>query len=624
MAAAPQPSDRYGIQHEYLDNADRPSRLDEETVVALRTAIGEADPELVRQAPLVIRSGDGWQPPAPAEVLLECGERRELSPGQPVRLPYGYHWLVTGSSRRRLIVSPGSCVRPARRSWGWTAQLYATRSADSWGIGDFADLRRLTVLAAGQGAGFVLVNPLHAGGSTAADLPQQPSPYFPSSRRFFNPLYLAVPELPGAVEVLGSRLTELADSARAAGEPRLDREAIWPIKRAALREVFDATGARSATELAAWRRERGQSVADFAAWCVLSERYRAPWPDWPAAARSPAGQLARQLPDEQPDEIAFVCWLQWQAERQLSSVGGGATAVLQDLPIGVDPHGADAWVYQDLLATGVTVGAPPDPFNRSGQDWGLPPFVPWRLRGAGYQPFIEAIRATIAHAGGLRIDHVMGLFRLWWVPAGGPADRGGYVRYPASDLLDIVALESHRANAPVVGEDLGTVEPGVREELAARNVLSYRLLWFEQQPPDRWPVAALAALSTHDLPTVAGLWSGSDLADQRAAGLAADEAATSRLRSLLTEQAAVPTGAEPIEAVTAAYRLLAQAPSLMLAASLDDALVAPDRPNMPGTTARPNWSIPLPVLLDDFASQPGVRAVAGLLHDAVGQPNPTQ
>jgi 4-alpha-glucanotransferase len=616
MAAASNSSspDRYGIQRNYLDNAEQPSRLDDDTVAALRAAIGEADPDLAELAPVVIRPENHWQPEAPAEVLLETGERQTMATDH--RLPYGYHWLITGNTRRRLIVSPGGCIRPPRRSWGWTAQLYATRSRDSWGIGDFVDLRRLTALAARQGAGFVLVNPLHAGGSAAADLPQQPSPYFPASRRFFNPLYLAVPDIPGAVQVLGSRLAELAAQARVAGDPRIDRDAIWRVKRAALREVFDATDAGSSAELADWRQQRGQSMADFAAWCVLSERYRGGWRDWPAEARSPAGALARKLPDEQPDELAFVSWLQWQAERQLGAAGG-STAVLQDLPIGVDPQGADAWVYQDLLADGVTVGAPPDPFNRSGQDWGLPPFVPWRLRAADYQPFIEAIRATIAHAGGLRIDHVMGLFRLWWVPAGRTADRGGYVRYPASDLLDIVALESHRANAPVVGEDLGTVEPGVREELAERNVLSYRLLWFEQQPPARWPVGALAAVSTHDLPTVAGLWNGSDLVDQRESGLDADEQVTSRLRTLLTDQAGVPADADPLQAVDGAYRLLAEAPSLLLAASLDDALGVPDRPNMPGTTSRPNWSIPLPVPLDDLAAQPGVRSVAGLLADAV-------
>jgi 4-alpha-glucanotransferase len=323
--------------------------------------------------------------------------------------------------------------------------------------------------------------------------------------------------------------------------------------------------------------------------------------------------------DEAPGEIAFVAWLQWQAEKQLRAAGQ-AVKVLQDLPIGVDPQGADAWAYQDALALGVTVGAPPDPFNRGGQNWGLPPFVPWRLRDLDYEPFIEAIRATMALAGGLRIDHVMGLFRLWWVPEGMSADRGGYVRYRAADLLDIVALESGRSGAPVVGEDLGTVEPGVREELARRNVLSYRLLWFEEDPPAQWPAGSLAAVGTHDLPTVAGLWDGSDLADQQASGLDADVAATERLRDLLVERAGVARDASAAQAVVGAYRLLAEAPSLLLAASLDDALSEPIRPNMPGTTERANWSVALPTPLEDFAAHPGVTAVADELRGTVGRP----
>ena len=608
-------ADRYGIQRDYLDNAEQPARLSDQTVAALRAAVGEADPELT--LPLVVRPGQPL-PGTRAEVEFEDGDRRTIDPAAPGELPLGYHWLEADGLRRRLIVSPGSCVRPARRGWGWTAQLYATRSRASWGIGDFADLRRLTALAADQGAAFVLVNPLHAGGSTAAELPQQPSPYFPASRRFFSPLYLSVPDVPGAADVLGGRLTELATEARASSEHRIDRDAVWRVKRAALREVFDATGAAEHPELARWRAERGRGIADFAAWCVLTERYRAPFPDWPAGARTPDGPLAQAVQREQPADVAFACWLQWLAERQLRAAGGG-TAVLQDLPIGVDPAGADAWVYQDLLAPGVTVGAPPDPFNRAGQDWGLPPFVPWKLQAAGYQPFVEAIRATIAYAGGLRIDHVMGLFRLWWVPAGCSADQGGYVRYPAADLLDIVALESHRAGGPVVGEDLGTVEDGVREELARRNLLSYRLLWFEQDPPARWPTPALAAVSTHDLPTVAGLWDGSDLADQRASGLDADESATADLRQLLIDRAGVPADAPAADAVTGAYRLLADAPSLLLAASLDDALAVTARPNMPGTTERANWSLPLPVPLDELADQPGVTGLAKLLGEAASK-----
>jgi 4-alpha-glucanotransferase len=621
------PDAALGIQREYLDNADRPARLSDATVAALRDALGRPDPDGDTRAPLVVRVGEAIDVPVVIGVTLEDGTElqrddvAELTRGTPTgrhsappgSLPIGYHWLHTDTGRRRLIVSPGTCVLPRNRQWGWAAQLYATRSRGSWGMGDLADLAALGALAKQQGAGFVLTNPLHAGGSTALNVPQQPSPYFPSSRRFFSPLYLAVPEIDGARDALGGRLDELARVGAALNDDRqIDRDAVWRLKRTALREIFDRTGAGRSAELAEWRRAKGASVEDFAAWCVLSERLGGDWREWPSAARRPDGPAVQRLRDEAADELAFVAWLQWQAERQLRAAGA-SVQVLQDLPIGVDPAGADAWAYQDVLALDVTVGAPPDPFNRSGQDWGLPPFVPWRLREARYEPFIEAVHATMALAGGLRIDHVMGLFRLWWIPDGMAATDGGYVRYPADDLLDIVALESVRAGAAVVGEDLGTVEPGVREELADRNVLSYRLLWFEKEPPAQWPVGALAAVGTHDLPTVAGMWDGSDLEDQRAAGLDADEDATRRLRDLLVEQGGIGPRAPATEAIAAAYRLLAEAPSLLRAATIEDAVAEPVRPNIPGTEQRPNWSRALGVPLEEFAEHAGVRRVAGLL-----------
>jgi 4-alpha-glucanotransferase len=609
---------RLGIQRDYLDNADRPARLADETVEALRTALGDPPADLDDRAPVFVRPGallglrggvDG--------VTLEDGDQRELDASAPVDLPLGYHRLHTADGERRLIVSPGACALPSGRQWGWTAQLYATRSRASWGMGDLGDLARLTELAQQQGAGFVLVNPLHAGGSTSTRTAQEPSPYFPSSRRFFSPLYLAVDKVDGAADVLGGELAGLGAQGRALNvDRRIDRDAVWRLKREALRAVFDRTGAAQLPGLAAWRQSRGQALEQFATWSVLSERYEGGWQSWPTAARRPDGNLAGAVRDEAAEDVAFVAWLQWQAEQQLRAAGRNVQ-ILQDLPIGVDPNGADAWIYQDELALGVTVGAPPDPFNRGGQDWGLPPFVPWRLRQAEYDPFIQAVRATMALAGGLRIDHVMGLFRLWWVPEGMSADQGGYVRYPSSDLLDIVALESVRAAAPVVGEDLGTVEPGVREELAQRNVLSYRLLWFEDEPPAQWPTGSLAAVGTHDLPTVAGLWDGSDLEDQRASGLDADVEATERLRELLVDRAQVPPDASTTDAVAGAYRLLAEAPSLLLAASLDDALAEPVRPNMPGTTERDNWSLALATPLDDVSEHDGVAAVAHQLRAAV-------
>ena len=299
--------------------------------------------------------------------------------------------------------------------------------------------------------------------------------------------------------------------------------------------------------------------------------------------------------------------------------------MIQDLPIGVSGGGADAWAWQDQMATGVEVGAPPDFFNPRGQTWGSPPLVPWRLREQGYEAFVATIRGTIAGAGGLRIDHAMGLFRLWWVPPGGSPTDGAYVRYPSGDLLDIVALESHRAAAIVVGEDLGTVEPGVRETLAAAGLLSYKLLWFEDDDPAEWPVSAMAAVTTHDLPTVAGMWTGHDLDDQRVLHTGPDDElvqARDQLRGGLAAAAGLDQDASADDAVVAAHRLLTRAPCMLLAATLEDAVGEQRRPNMPGTTERPNWSLALPVLVDDLPHHPMAKAVTELLASAA--PLPTQ
>jgi 4-alpha-glucanotransferase len=262
----------------------------------------------------------------------------------------------------------------------------------------------------------------------------------------------------------------------------------------------------------------------------------------------------------------------------------------------------------------MAVGAPPDEFSLQGQSWGLPPFDPWRLRTAGYHPFIQTIRATLGHAGGLRLDHVMGLFRLWWVPEGGSPAEGAYVRYCADDLLDIVALECHRAGAYAVGEDLGTVEDHVRKELADRGVLSYRLVRFEDTPPAKYPVQALAAVTTHDLPTVAGLWSGEDLEDQKRIGMEPNEEATQTLRDRLREATGVSDDAPIEDVVVATYEALSGAPCLLLTAGLDDALGVKQRPNMPGTLDQwPNWRIALPIPLEEIETDPRPRAVAAAL-----------
>jgi 4-alpha-glucanotransferase len=366
-----------------------------------------------------------------------------------------------------------------------------------------------------------------------------------------------------------------------------------------------------------WREEQGRELQEWATWAAIADQHGGDWHAWPAELRRPDAQEVAAFAEQNGATVGFHAWLQWALELQFTAATDGMT-VIQDLPIGVAGGGADAWVWQDVLADGVSVGAPPDAFNANGQNWGSPPLVPWRLRDADYEPFIQSIRATIAGAGGLRIDHVMGLFRLWWVPADGSAADGAYVRYPAEDLLDIVALESSRARALVVGEDLGTVEAGVREAMAEHAVLSYRLLWFEEDDPAEWPAAAMAAVSTHDLPTVAGLWTGADLAEQRRHDMGTEEE-LARGRGALLERlgADLAEGAPPDEAVRSAYRRLTRAPSTLLSATLDDAVAEQRRPNMPGADDRPNWCLPLPVPVEELPAHPLVQDVARTLGEGV-------
>ncbi len=498
-------TDDWGIDATWLDAFDEEHEVAPATVERLREVIGRPPADLDERAPIVARPGDALEVDA-ADVLCEDGQVRSIDGDLPADFPLGYHRLrpATGPERR-LIVSPGRCWLPEDRMWGWAVQLYALRGAGSRGIGDLADLRALREMATEQGAGYLLVNPLHGVAPTPG---QEASPYLPATRRFRNPLYLRVEEVPGADAV------DLDDAAgRDLSEADLiDRDAIWAHKREVLERVFDAAG--DDDRFRDWRAEQGEPLQDWATWCALADAHGPDWHAWPEELHDPRGAAVHDFTGGHEREVAFHAWLQWALRQQLSAASGDLT-VIQDLPIGVAGGGADAWAWQDVLADGVDVGAPPDAFNVQGQNWGSPPLVPWRLRAADYEPFIQSIRATMAGAGGLRIDHVMGLFRLWWVPSGGPATEGAYVRYPAEDLLDIVALESHRAQAVVVGEDLGTVEDGVRETLAEHGILSYRLLWFEEEPPTDWPEPAMAAITTHDLPTVAGLWTGSDLADQQ-------------------------------------------------------------------------------------------------------------
>jgi 4-alpha-glucanotransferase len=546
------------------------------------------------------------------QLTLEDGTTLPVQGVLPPGLPPGYHQLApeTGASMC-LIASPGRCRLPAAPEWGFAAQLYAARSRRSWGFGDLSDLRRLGRYSDGLGARFVLVNPLHA---TSPTLPQQPSPYFPGSRCFLNPLYLAVEDVPGASQA--AALDRLAAAGRALNHDRLiDRDRVWTLKSEALEALYRSFQGDERFE--AYRTERGEVLTRFATFCALAEHHGASWPSWPAPLRDPRSAAVRAFaasPAGKP-RLRYHAWLQWLLDQQLEAAAR-ALPVVSDLAIGVDAGGADAWMWPDVFVIGMRVGAPPDQFNTRGQDWALPPFDPWRLRDACYEPWIQSIRGALRHGGGLRLDHVMGLFRLYWIPAGLTPGQGAYVRYPHEDLLNIVALEADRAGAFVIGEDLGTVEPGVRQELAGREVMSYRVWWFEDDDPAKWPVKAMGAVTTHDLPTVAGVLSGSDLAEQRRLNLAPNEEAASELHAKLITRTEAEPGT-PVEAVIKrVYADLARAPCLLLTASLDDALAVDERPNMPATVdERPNWRLALPAPLDEFEQLELPKAIAASLDE---------
>jgi 4-alpha-glucanotransferase len=596
------------VESSYVDAFRERRPIAPEVRAAVLATMGlEPDETPVDGAPVAV-VGRGGRLPEAGEVTLEDGTHLGRLDRLPPDVPYGYHRLAHEDGHERLVITgPGRChLLPGFRAWGWAVQLAATRSRRSWGIGDLGDLRDLATWAAQTGAGFVAVSPL--GAPNPGPIPEA-SPYYPSTRRFGNPLHLRVEDVPGA-----AGLDDLAADGRALNAERgIDRARVLALKLAALERLW-AAGRLDREAFEAWRRAGGEPLERWATFAVLTERLGPGWQSWPERYRDPTGSAVAAVAREAADRVAFHAWVQWCFDRQLA----GASAPLRriaDLPVGVDPGGFDAWDWQRQLAIDASIGAPPDRFNHAGQDWGLPPFIPHRLREARYRPFIETIRAQLRHAGGLRIDHVLGLFRLWWVPSGhGPA-RGAYVRYPTDELLEIVTLESHRAQALVIGEDLGTVPPGVRRELHRRHLLSTRLALFERMGPSRYPRQAFAGITTHDLPTIAGALTGTDLADQAAAGIRPDSAGLALLRSRLLKVAGLDADPPLDDAVVALHRRLAASPSVLVAATLEDALRVEERPNLPGTVSaqRANWSLALPVPIEDLGDDPRVASVVEAL-----------
>lgn len=662
--------------------------VDATTDAAVSAALAEADaapwrallpPSLVSRPaarPLLVHVRDGHD--VRLIVALEDGSWRDLPiPAQqptarevdgvtrwrvevplPADLPLGWHTVhatetpfggggegapAAREASMSLVITPERMpdppTRPGRsRGWGLMAQLYSVRSRASWGMGDFADLGDLAAIAGREGADFLLVNPVHAAEVTS---PIEPSPYRPASRRFLAPLYVR-PEDIREVAYLTPTERAVVEAARTPvaasnDDPtRIDRDAVWAAKRVALDAIFVVPlSAGRQAELDAFAAGEGQPLQDFALWCALEEHYEGA--ERPAEAWDIDSPLVEALRAQLADRVRFHVWLQWICDQQLeraqaaAQASGMAIGVMHDLAVGVHPLGSDAWSLRDMYAQGMAVGAPPDMYNQQGQTWNQPPWLPAALAASGYAPLRDMIRTLLRHAGALRIDHVIGLFRLWWIPEGLSPAAGTYVRYDHEAMIGVLMLEAQRAGAVLIGEDLGNVEPWVRDYLSARGILGTSVLWFEREgdgfrPPEQYRRSLLATVNTHDLPPTAGYLADEHVALRARLGLltrpveeelADADAERAAMLDLLRERGLIgdaPTEEQTIEAL---YALLTAAPSQLLGVALVDAVGERRAQNVPGTDLEyPNWQIPLAgadgrvVLLDDLASDPRFRALA--------------
>jgi (1->4)-alpha-D-glucan 1-alpha-D-glucosylmutase len=597
------------------------------------------------------------------------------------RLPLGYHRFALAGPQMnatlRLIVTPSHCYRPAAvsgegRVWGLALQLYAVRSQRNWGIGDFTDLKAALEVASRSGAGVVGVNPLHA---LFPSNPAHCSPYSPSSRLFLNPMYLDVETVYGFADCTPAR--ELAASGEFQARLRAlraDELIDYPGVSAAKFEVLELVyahfssranaGSEDARRFLRWQREAGETLERFCTYHALHEHFLKQdaalwgWPVWPAEYRDPASPQVAAFVRAHRQRVDFFAWLQWQCEVQLEAVGhhawnlGLGVGVYQDLAVSVDRAGAEAWSFQDLFASEVSIGAPPDDFSLNGQNWGLPPMIPRRLEELSYEPFIAMLRTNMRASGALRIDHAMGLMRLFCIPPNASAADGTYVYYPLRDLLAILALESQRNQCMVIGEDLGTVPDELRASLAPLGVLSYRLLLFEKESdgsyklPEHYPRQALVAATTHDLPTLAGFWVGHDLEVRASQNMFPSDAdrserlvrrAEERVRLLLALERTqlLPEGmtVQPVGApemtpqlAAAIFKYLARTPSQLMVVQPEDVFGQLDQVNLPGTTDQyPNWRRKLAINLEQWLEHPRLAAVAdGLRTERGATPKPRE
>lgn len=667
-------AEQFGIAREFWDWKGRHVSIPAETIIAVLKAFDvdastpeAADAALERLederwrralAPCVVtEEGQGIHVavhvPAGASVevhvRLETGETRPAwqtennAPdrwvdGRPIGeatfwlgadLPTGYHHVIartaTGVSQGSLIVTPSFVGLPAamrgERMWGYGAQLYSVTSKGSWGIGDLTDLADLiTWSGTRQFAGYVLINPLHAAEPVA---PLEPSPYLPASRRFINPIYIrpeTIPEYATLGKAQRQEIKALRKQAQAAADESgiIDRNAIWPLKLAALR-IIHGEGMRAARRIAYddFRRREGIGLRNFALWSRLSTVFGQRWPDWPEALRRPSSPEVAAFAEENAAEVDFFEWLQWIAQTQVSAAQtvaaevGMPVGIVTDLAVGVHRQGAETWMMPDVFAQGMSVGAPPDQYNQAGQDWGQPPWRPDKLAELSYAPFRAMVSAALRRVGGVRIDHIIGLFRLWWVPQGTGPTGGTYVRNNHEALIGILALEAQRAQALIIGEDLGTVEPWVRDYLIRRGILGTSVLWFEAgmqgEPLDArwWREYCMASVTTHDLPPTLGYLAGDHVRLRSDLNLLT-EPLEHELEVARREQSewvaklvsdgllAAEDVGNPVEVMLALHKFLLRTPSKVLLANLTDAVGERRAQNQPGTVDEyPNWRVPL-------------------------------
>ncbi len=596
------------------------------------------------------------------EQFLRCMLVLDMKPDAgyhhiEIRQSGGVHAGGTLSGSIRVIVTPKMCYVPSglegtARLWGPAIQLYALRSGRNWGVGDFTDLKGLATYCADTGAGILGLNPLH---SLFPGQPEHANPYSPSSRVFLNSLYIDVEAVPDFAECeeardtvqspeLQARLAALRDT------DLLDFSEVAAVKRPILEILYQhfrkrhlKPGSQRGQAFRAFQASGGEVLRAYGVFEALQERFHANnssilgWQTWPEAYRDPRSQAVSQFASSHRDRVEFFQYLQWQADFQLGAVGhvamkrGLKVGLYEDLAVGAHRAGFDAWIHQDVYALEARIGAPPDDFSLKGQDWDVPPMIPLKLIEAAYAPFIAALRFNMRHAGAIRLDHVMQLIRLFWLPPDKGPSEGAYVRYPFQDLLGVVALESQRNRCLVIGEDLGTVPDEVREPLRDMGVLSYRVLYFEKDTDGSYiksadyPEQAVAAVTTHDLPTLHGYWQGRDLAVRAELDLFPTEEvhesqlitrSEDRIRLLfaLKREELLPKGID-VEAVSlpemspdlvnAIYIYLARSPAKILMYQLEDLLEQVDQVNLPGTAVEyPNWQRKLPVLLESFPEDP--------------------